>query len=101
MSAKKRIERKRVKGRKRASRLARTTGCASELHAALKPMAEGCMASAIAIHTLGMKLLNTTGYSKNAALAGNLAADTLKQINALIGDERHNASRQGRREETV
>ena len=48
------------------------------------------MASAIAIHALGMKLLNTTGYSKNAALAGNLAADTLRQINALIGDEKHN-----------
>jgi hypothetical protein len=49
------------------------------------------MASAIAIHALSMKLLTTTGFSWNAALAGNLAADTLKQINALIADERHSA----------
>lgn len=56
------------------------------LHAALKPMADGCVKSAALAHTLCISV----GYDKDAALAVNLAADTLTAINKLMGVKRQN-----------
>lgn len=60
---------------------------AAALHAALKPMADGCVKSAALAHTLCISV----GYDKDAALAVNLAADTLTAINNLMGVKRQNA----------
>ena len=49
-------------------------------------MADGCAATAILAYDLATK----TNFSKNAAMAVNLAGNTLAKINELIADGRRN-----------
>ena len=64
---------------KTKNRKKKPTRC-SALHAALAPMADGCAATA----ALAYKLSSEAGYDKDAALALNLASDTLEAINKIV-----------------